>query len=582
MKTTKTGPLFFLLLSTSACGWLFPKTKTVATERTLPSQGELIEHCEKVVGKPRVDQVKKNIFVAIGFDLANTIVVHTDAGNVIIDTGSSPTRAKEAKEALMLDAPGPTAAIIYTHSHIDHVGGASVWAEEKTPIWATDSFEKNFFNQYGLYRKAETRRGAAQFGMSASTLELPCSSLGKKLDVTEASQTGVRMPTQTFTDKTSFQVGQFHFELYAAPGETQDHLFVWVPELQALFVGDNYYRAFPNLYTIRGSSPRPVDTWINSLDRMRAFSADVMIPSHTLPVYGAETVAKTLTNYRDAIQWVRDRVIQAANNGDSIETIIANIGLPKHLAADFSLKELYGQIDWSARAIYDANLGWFQEKPEDLYPLSPKEHAQRSIALMGGVAKVEEAAASSLDENPRWALELLALVRDSELVSKDQRDAFNQQYSDTLRRVAAEVANTNGRAYLLEAAKIAIKKNKELPTPSPDEVLVEAIPISFLFQVMQTRLLPEKSTDAFESVVFEIDKEKYIMTIRYGVAELAIGEPLPGTPKPIATIHADANTWRRIALGLLQPADALTSDKLKIDGDKSQFYRFSERFQQGI
>jgi alkyl sulfatase BDS1-like metallo-beta-lactamase superfamily hydrolase len=581
MKTMKTSPLFFLLFSVS-CNVLFPKTRTVATERTLPSQGELLEHCEKIIGKPRVEQVKKDIFVAVGFDLGNTIVVHTDAGNVIIDTGSSPSHAKEAKEALLLDAPGPIAAIIYTHSHIDHVGGASAWAEEKTPIWATDTFEKNFFTQYGLYRRAETRRGAAQFGMSASSLDLPCSALGKSLDLAAASQTGVRMPTQTFSEKAVFQVGQYHFELYAAPGETQDHLFVWVPELQALFVGDNYYRAFPNLYTIRGSSPRPVDSWINSLDRMRAFSAEVIVPSHTLPVYGVETVAKTLTNYRDAMQWVRDRVIQAANNGDSIETIIAELGLPKRLAADFSLKELYGQIDWSARAIYDANLGWFQEKPEDLYPLAPKEHAQRTIALMGGVTKVQAEAKRSLDENPRWSLELLALVRDSDMIAKEDRQAFNDQWSDTLRRVAASIANTNGRGYLLEASKIALNKNKALPTPTPDDILVSSIPMAFLFQIMQTRLLPEKSIDALESVVFEIDKETFIMTVRYGVAELAIGKPLPGTPKPIATVRVDANTWRRLALGLMQPAEAISNDKLKIEGDKSDFFRFSERFQQGL
>ena len=581
MKTTKTSSLFFLLVSAS-CGVLFPKTKNVATERTLPSQGELLEHCEKVVGKPRVEQVKKDIFIAVGFDLGNTIVVHTDAGNVIIDTGSSPARAKEAKEALLLDAPGPTAAIIYTHSHIDHVGGASAWAEEKTPIWATDTFEKNFFNQYGLFRKAETRRGAAQFGMSASTLDLPCSSLGKQLDLTAASQTGVRMPTQTFSKEAVFQVGQYHFELYAAPGETQDQLFVWVPELKALFVGDNYYRAFPNLYTIRGSSPRPVDAWISSLDHMRTFSAEVVVPSHTLPVYGVETVSKTLTNYRDAMQWLRDRVIQAANNGDSIETIIAALGLPKHLAADFSLKELYGQIDWSARAIYDANLGWFQENPEDLYPLAPKEHAQRTVALMGGVAKVRAEAQSALKDNPRWSLELLALVRDSEMLSKEELPAFQEQWSDTLRMVAANTANTNGRAYLLEASKIALKKNKALPTPTPDDTLVSSIPISFLFQVMQTRLLPEKSIEAFESVVFIIGDETFIMTVRYGVAELAIGKPLPGTPKALATIRTDANTWRRLALGLMQPAEAITDDKLKLEGDKSQFFRFSERFQQGL
>jgi alkyl sulfatase BDS1-like metallo-beta-lactamase superfamily hydrolase len=571
----------FLLLSTS-CGVIWPKTKNVEVERPLPSQGELLTHCEKVIGKPRVEQVKKNIFVAIGYDLGNTILIRTDEGNVIIDTGGSPTRAKEAREALLTDAPGKVISIIYTHGHIDHVGGASVWAEKDTPIWATESFAKNFFTQYGTYRQAETRRGAAQFGASASDLDLPCSSIGKKINLAEASQTGVRMPNKTVSKEAVFKAGQFTFEMYAAPGETQDHLFVYIPELQALFAGDNYYRAFPNLYTIRGTSPRPVDGWIQSLDKMRTFSAEVLIPSHTTPVYGVEAVAKALTNYRDAIQWIRDRVVQAANQGTPIESVIAEIGLPKHLADDPSLKELYGQIDWSARAIYDANMGWFQEKPETLYPLSPKDHAQRTIALMGGIEKVRAEATKALDENPRWALELLALVRDSGQISKEDKESFLIQWSDTLRRVAANTANTNGRAYLLEESKRALQKDKPLPTPTPDEALVTQIPVQLLFEVMQTRLKPELSIDVLESVVFIIGDETFIMTVRYGVAELAIGKPFPNTPKPITTVRADADTWRKVALGLMQPADAVLSDKLKIEGEKREFYRFSERFQQGI
>jgi alkyl sulfatase BDS1-like metallo-beta-lactamase superfamily hydrolase len=168
------------------------------------------------------------------------------------------------------------------------------------------------------------------------------------------------------------------------------------------------------------------------------------------------------------------------------------------------------------------------------------------------------------------------------MVSKEERQSFNEQWSDALRRVAASTANTNGRGYLLEASKIALNKNKALPTPTPDDTLVSSIPMAFLFQVMQTRLLPEKSIEALESVVFIIDNDTFIMTVRYGVAELAIGKALPNTPKPIATVRVDANTWRRLALGLMQPAEALANDKLKIEGDKSDFFRFSERFQQGL
>lgn len=52
------------------------------------------------------------------------------------------------------------------------------------------------------------------------------------------------------------QVGEEEIHLIEAHGETHDQLFVWLPRNRVLLPGDNYYRAFPNLYTIRGTSPR--------------------------------------------------------------------------------------------------------------------------------------------------------------------------------------------------------------------------------------------------------------------------------------------------------------------------------------
>jgi glyoxylase-like metal-dependent hydrolase (beta-lactamase superfamily II) len=52
------------------------------------------------------------------------------------------------------------------------------------------------------------------------------------------------------------QVGGVRIELVEAHGETHDQLFVWLPDKSVLLPGDNYYHSFPNLYSIRGTSPR--------------------------------------------------------------------------------------------------------------------------------------------------------------------------------------------------------------------------------------------------------------------------------------------------------------------------------------
>jgi alkyl sulfatase BDS1-like metallo-beta-lactamase superfamily hydrolase len=90
---------------------------------------------------------------------------------------------------------------------------------------------------------------------------------------------------------------------------------------QTLVAGDNFYWSFPNIYTIRGTSPLPVDAWIESLDTMRRLAPEHMIPNHTRAVHGRLEINRILTDYRDAIQWVRDAVVRGANMGLDLDTL---------------------------------------------------------------------------------------------------------------------------------------------------------------------------------------------------------------------------------------------------------------------
>ena len=76
------------------------------------------------------------------------------------------------------------------------------------------------------------------------------------------------MPTHFLEgDRKSINVGGAEIELVAAPGETNDELFVWYPAGKVLFAGDNFYRSFPNLYAIRGTPNRSTRLWAESLGK---------------------------------------------------------------------------------------------------------------------------------------------------------------------------------------------------------------------------------------------------------------------------------------------------------------------------
>lgn len=564
--------------------YLQPSRREVVQMSSVAPPEQLARHCRDSIGPPRVEAVADGVFVAIGYDLANTIVVKTVAGNVVIDAGMNPARAAEVRAALAKHAPGPTAAIIYTHSHIDHVGGASAWADDGTRIWATQRFVDHFVKQYSVYRPMETARAMRQYGLHVDVDSLPCSALGRRTDLNGSMATGVLMPTNTFSDRTELSIGGVTFELVEAHGETHDQLFVYVRDRDVLMPGDNYYRAFPNIYTIRGTAPRPVDAWIESIDAMRRRAPAVLAPSHTVPIRGADNVRGALTRYRDAIQWVRDRVIEGANAGLDAEAIAEKIGLPAHLAEDPALAPLYGQIDWSARAIYDNNVGWFGGRAEELYPMPRRERARRTLALMGGADAVWREAEAAIDSGPAWALVLLSNLRDAGAASTEPGGRLAMMTARALERQAERIGNTNGRGYLLESAHELRHGRSEPLMPRPTDELLDTIPIASFFEMMATRLDPELSIDTFESVTFSFTdtSERFVVTVRRGLAEIVAGDPLPGTPAPIARVTTTTGTWRRLALGARSPASAVASGDLDVDGEVTGFYTFSKRFRRGL
>ena len=179
---------------------------------------------------------------------------------------------------------------------------------------------------------------------------------------------GIRVPDQTFSGETSFTVGGVEVVLVEAHGETDDQLYVWIPSLQALMPGDNIYRSFPNLYTIRGTSPRPMDAWVASLDAMRAHQPEHLVPSHTAPLSGADAIQDALTHYRDAIAWLQRLTIEAANRLAPLSELRTEAGLPPHLHDHPWLVQRYGQVDWSVLAMFTNQLGWFDARTETLYP----------------------------------------------------------------------------------------------------------------------------------------------------------------------------------------------------------------------
>ena len=291
---------------------------------------------------------------------ANVYLVKTPNGNVLIDT-ASPARSEEARR-LLADEAGAVKYIILTHGHADHIGGISLWKQPGTQIIAQKNYVE-FLHYTTRLAGFFAPRNAAGFQHRQEDVGAWAGNFGAKID-----------PTILFDEKYEFTLGGTEFALFSTPGETPDHLTVWLPKYRVAFMGDNYAGAampepmsFPNIYTLRGTKPRPALDWINSINTVLALKPETVLSGHGDPIFGHDEIDRRLTRFRDAIQYVHDEVVKGMNAGKDVFTLMQEIKLP----AKYDLSEVFGKVSWSVRGIYDGYAGWFDTDPASLYQLPP-------------------------------------------------------------------------------------------------------------------------------------------------------------------------------------------------------------------
>ena len=88
----------------------------------ISSNPDLAAHTEEF--RREVIKVTDGVWVAIGFGLANSILIEGDDGAIIVDTMESLEAAALVKAEFDKITTKPVKAIIYTHNHADHIFGA--------------------------------------------------------------------------------------------------------------------------------------------------------------------------------------------------------------------------------------------------------------------------------------------------------------------------------------------------------------------------------------------------------------------------------------------------------------------------
>ena len=552
--------LYLLLLS-----FLFSCSKEIEIEKSLPSTPEdLKDHSAEFTKE--VIEVTDGVHMAIGFALANAMMVEGEDSNIIIDTTGTVETAREVKEIFQSINPNPISAIIYTHNHGDHVYGASVFAEESDPeIYAHSSTGKYISRVIGILRPIISSRSGKMFGNILPNEHVENNGIGPFLEIGKDGRTpGLLYPTKVFEDQLEFEVSGIKVVLYHAPGETNDQLFVWLPEKKALFPGDNFYKTFPNLYTIRGTPYRDLAGWVSSLDKMRYLEPEHLIPSHTRPISGKQDIYEKLTTYRDGIQYVHDQTIRMMNQGMGPDEIAEKISLPKHLGDSPFLKEFYGSPEWSARNVFSGYLGWFDGNPSNLKPLPKAEEANNLISIAGGWDNLFKIAEESFkNENYQWALQLTDYL----LLSKpDNKESIVLRMS-CLKALGEKESNPNSRYYYLSSAALLDENYEPNDILAPTLEVVKKYPIEAMLESLKVSVVPEKSIDKNIQLLFSFTDsgKKFSLFLRKGVLEIQPFEVMGSSVQVTAT----EEDMKAVLTGLKSLPISLVTGSIKVNGSKA-------------
>lgn len=399
-------------------------------------------------------ELAPGVYAFAGYSSSNFGVIASENGYILIDSGDDIPGVTAALEEIKMLTPGVLQAVILTHGHPDHRGGGEVFLEGRkdVPIWGHRDFGAEQKAAGGLENICAFRAGK-QFGVGIPDDKYPINFMLPRFP---GGKSGPLLSPNRFVseEKTTLSIDGAKLELHMLPGESADHVVVWLPEQKVLFSGDHIYRAFPNIYPIRGGAYRDVELWVKAVRRLLEFKPRAIMFGHN-HVPSADEIAPMLCKYAEAVEYVYAETIKGMNEGKTPDELALSVRLPENLRAEPYLGEFYGAIPWAVRSIYAYKLGWFDGNATNLVPLTPLEEAERMAVMAGGKGQLLQAAQKALEqEDYRWAAKLADYLMQLEETAEVKR-----LKADALDGISRDLLPVAGKNYLVRSA-MDLRKQK--------------------------------------------------------------------------------------------------------------------------
>lgn len=268
----------------TATAWLVPDQLFAESENIVITARKRAEATDITV-----QPLRGTVSALIGSG-GNIAVLTGSDGKLIIDSGYATSRAK-ISDALVKLSPDPIKHLVNTHWHFDHCDGNEWMHEDGATILAHENTKKHL---------ATTTR------VEAWNFTFPPSPAGA-------------IPAEVFANEKTLHLNGATIALkYYGPSHTDGDVSAYLAEADVLHCGDTWWNGhYPFIdYSTGGNIKGMIKAAESNLAKVT--DKTIVIPGHGKIGGKAE-----LTEYRDMLVTIHDRVAALKKEGKSLEEIIS-------------------------------------------------------------------------------------------------------------------------------------------------------------------------------------------------------------------------------------------------------------------